>query len=81
GRIVFPEVDYQLISEMERIAKTTTSKGVVSYFVVSEYGHQYAKNDHQFSALICFALANAEYLMKPTRSLPKPSALLQKPKL
>lgn len=57
GELKFSDVDYEGISQIERIAKQKTLSGKDRYFILSERGVGADKNDHIFASYICFALA------------------------
>jgi hypothetical protein len=78
GMIVFPEVDQELISEIERITRVVSRGGSSSYFILSEQGHGQSPNDHQFAALICFAVAiKSQATQRIRRRLALPKGLYQ----
>lgn len=76
GTIVFPEIDLELISELERITRAVNRSGQSSYFILSETGHGASNHDHQFAALICFAVAAKQSEVRKTaRRLALPRSL------
>lgn len=60
SRLVFSEIDYEGISQMERVAKKKTMNGRDQYFVMSETGNSVDEDDHIFASFICFTLATRE---------------------
>jgi hypothetical protein len=57
GELEFSSVDFEGISQIERIAKQKTISGRDRYFVLSERGSGADSNDHIFASYLCFALA------------------------
>lgn len=76
GLLVFSEVDYEGISQIERIAKQKTMSGKDRYFVLNEKGAGADDDDHIFASYICFVLSirvSPENVF--TRKLGKPSGV------
>ncbi len=60
GRLVFSEMDFEGISEMERVAKKKTMSGRDQFFVLSDTGNGASEDDHIFASFVCFTLATRE---------------------
>lgn len=72
-RLVFSELDFEAVSELERITKRTTASGADSYYILSETGTGASNNDHIFAAFICWAMVERMTNVKLFRkTLPKP---------
>jgi hypothetical protein len=70
---VFSELDFEAVSELERITKRTTASGADSYYILSETGTGASNNDHIFAAFICWAMVERMTNVKLFRkTLPKP---------
>ncbi|GIV86317.1 MAG: hypothetical protein KatS3mg054_0346 [Chloroflexus sp.] len=72
-RLVFSDIDFEAVSELERITKRPTASGADSYYILGESGTGASPNDHIFAAFICWAMAERQSEMRfYRRSLPKP---------
>jgi hypothetical protein len=60
GKLIFSELDFEGISEMERVAKKKTMNGRDQFFVLSDTGNGVSEDDHIFASFICFTLATRE---------------------
>lgn len=76
GRLVFSELDYEGVGELERVAKQKSTTGRDRYFVLSDKGAGADDEDHIFAAYIVWTLAVRQDVPNPTqRKLAKPRGL------
>lgn len=78
-RLIFSDVDFEAVSELERITKRTTTSGADSYYILGETGTGASPNDHIFAAFICWAMAERMSTQKLfRRTLPKPRGVYRR---
>jgi hypothetical protein len=58
--LVVSEIDYELISELERITKQKGISGTDVYYIMNEKGAGKADDDHNFASMICFCIATRD---------------------
>jgi hypothetical protein len=76
GRLVFSELDYEGMGELERVAKQKSTTGRDRYFVLSDKGAGADEEDHIFAAYIVWTLATKADVPNPTtRKLAKARGL------
>lgn len=56
-QIILSEINYEAISELERITKKRGLTGNDTYFIISEKGSGADTNDHIFASFICFIMS------------------------
>lgn len=72
--IVLSEVDYELVSELERITKQRGVSNDDRYFILSEKGNGASPDDHNFASMICFTIATRDlsFQRRKRRALVRP---------
>jgi hypothetical protein len=65
--IVLSEVDYELVSELERMTKQRGVSGMDTYYILSEKGNGAATEDHNFASMICFCVATRDMSFQKKR--------------
>jgi len=71
GELIFSELDYVGISQLERVAYQRRADGTNQYFVLSETGNGKSKDDHIFASYVVFTLT----LLNTLLERPKPKLL------
>jgi hypothetical protein len=68
------EVDYELVSELERITKQRGVSNDDRYFILSEKGNGASTEDHNFASMICFTIATRDlsFQQRRRRTLVRP---------
>lgn len=70
GLIRISEVDFETLSQLERVAKQKRSDGKDTYFIMSEKGTAKSNDDHIFASFICFAFIVRDEVFLPTMLKP-----------
>lgn len=60
GSIVLSQMDFELVSELERITKQRSLNGDDRYFILSDKGNGASTEDHNFASMICFCIATRD---------------------
>lgn len=67
GSIILSQMDFELVSELERITKQRSMNGDDRYFILSDKGNGASTEDHNFASMICFCIATRDLSFQKKR--------------